>query len=195
MSRSPQQNSFLDREQRWKTLFSQIQSGDQKAYRVLLEELMETLTRYYQNSFRKFGKSKDLSIDDLVQETLLAIHEKRSTYDSNVPFGPWLFAIARYKMIDFFRKNSREIMIDHWDTLEATLVSETFMAEVGSADDLENLLKVLPPRQQELLRLLKIEGLSVKEVATKLNLSESAVKVGVHRALKTLKKNSEQSLK
>ena len=193
MSRSPQQNSFLDREQRWKALFIQVQSGDAKAYRILLEELMETLRRYYQNSFHKFGRDKSLSIDDLVQETLLAIHEKRSTYDSSQPFGPWLFAIARYKMIDFFRKNSREITVEHWDTLEATLVSETFMAEVGSADDLENLLKILPSRSQELLRLLKIEGLSVKEVAVQLDLSESAVKVGVHRALKTLKKNLEQS--
>lgn len=186
------QQSFLDRERKWKELFVLSQQGDQKAYRSLLEELMEALSRYYQNQLRKYGRGPD-AISDLVQEVLLAIHQKRNTFDVSEPFGPWLFAIARYKMIDFLRRDGRETTVENWDALEAGLISETFMAEVGSEDDLEKLLKALPEKQQDLLRLMKIEGLSVKETAQKLNMSESAVKVGIHRAIKALRKNLEQS--
>lgn len=181
-------SQFLERERAWRELFVKAQNGDAQAYRVLLEDLMKTLQVYYQNSLRKFGRGSDQALTkDLVQETLLAIHQKRATYRSDEAFGPWLFAIARYKMIDFFRRHSRESLVEDWDLLEASLVAENALMEVDQKEDLDRLFEALSEKQKELLKLLKLEGLSIKEAAQKLGMSESAVKVAAHRALKLVK--------
>jgi RNA polymerase sigma-70 factor (ECF subfamily) len=183
-----------EREERWRTLFVKAQKGESSAYRVFLEEMMKVLADYYQNSLRKYGRGADSAlISDLVQETLLAIHQKRATYQPSQPFGPWLFAIARYKMIDSFRKNSRETTVEDWGLLEASLVAENVLMEVDQKEDLEILFEALNEKQKELLRLLKMEGLSVREVSARLAMSESAVKVAVHRAMKILKEKKRSS--
>ncbi len=148
---------------------------------------MEILTAYFKRSLGRYGERDSPQVADLVQETLLAIHEKRATFDPNELFGPWMFAIARYKTIDYFRKHTREKPAAEWEPLEATLITDDSSGEFATHEDLETLLSVLPEKQKALLRKLKLEGKSVKEVSAEFGMSETALKVNVHRAMKTLK--------
>lgn len=153
--------------------------GDQAAYRALLAALAPHLRAYFT---RRTGHA---DAEDLVQETLIAIHTKRATYDPSLPFTAWLHAIARYKLIDHFRrmKLRRTLPIEDAESV----VAESFDGEsVAARRDVERLLAMLPEKKRELVRQVKIEGLSTAEAAARSGISESAVKVGVHRALKAL---------
>lgn len=122
-------------------------------------------------------------VEDLVQETLIAVHTRRVTYDRNRPFTAWLFSIARYKMIDHFRRNRRYQPIEG---LEEILVAEGFEDASIARIDMDDLLEVLPPKQARMIRATKIEGLSVSEAAEADGISESDAKISVHRGLKAL---------
>lgn len=152
-------------------------AGDGAAYRRLLTALSGHLRAYYR---RRVGDEAE----DLVQETLIAMHAKRATYDPALPFTAWVYAIARYKLIDAFRrgKNRKWVPLDEASELFAQDESES----AGARRDVEKLLARLPTARRELVRGVKIDGLSTAEAAARHGLSESAVKVGVHRALKTL---------
>jgi RNA polymerase sigma-70 factor, ECF subfamily len=180
-------NSLDEREQQLTELFKKGQFGDAAAYREFLERSIEMLTNYFRRSLGRAGSSENPQVADLVQETLLAIHEKRGTFDPSQKVGPWMFAVARYKMIDFFRTNGRESVSKNWDILEATLVSESESEAFNNHKDLESLLDGLPEKQKQMIRMLKLEGRSVRDVAKKIGMSESAIKVALHRAMKTLK--------
>jgi len=152
--------------------------GDAGAYRALLSALTPHLRAYFA---RRLGHA---DAEDLVQETLIAIHTKRATYDRTLPFTAWLHAIARYKLIDHFRraKLRRTLPIEEADSIFAEEDGES----VSARRDVEKLLATLPQNKRELVRQVKIEGLSTAEASRASGMSESAVKVGVHRALKTL---------
>lgn len=153
-------------------------SGDSAAYRALLAALTRHLRAYFA---RRVGAA---DAEDLVQETLIAIHTRRATYDPQLPFTAWLHAIARYKLIDHFRRAGvrRTLPLEEAASVVAGEESEA----VGAKRDVERLLSALPPARRDLVRQVKIEGLSTAEAAARTGLSESAVKVGVHRALKAL---------
>ena len=186
MVKSSIPNSLEEREKRLSELFSRAQAGDRDAYQAFLEMIMELLTAYFRRSVGR-GERDSPQVADLVQETMLAIHEKRATFDTRERFGPWMYAIARYKMIDFFRKYSREKPAGDWERLEATLVSVGDSESLATHEDLESLLGCLPEKQGRLLRRLKLEGRSVKDVSAEFGMTETALKVSVHRAMKTLK--------
>ena len=152
--------------------------GDQAAYRALLAELAPHLRAYFK---RRVGSA---DAEDLVQETLIAIHTRRASYDRALPFTAWLHAIARYKLIDHFRRMKLRRTLPIEDA-ESVLADED--AESATARrDVERLLDRLPEKKRALVRQVKIEGLSTAEAAERSNISESAVKVGVHRAMKAL---------
>ncbi len=132
------------------------------------------------------GLGDDRTAEDLSQEILLAVHRKRQTYDPAQLFTPWLFAIARYKLIDFARAKKREGLAVDIEAIAETLATPT-STEAGSSDDLQRLLAELPEKQRQALEMVKLQGLSVAEVSEQIRMSESAVKVTVHRALKSLK--------
>jgi RNA polymerase sigma-70 factor (ECF subfamily) len=152
-------------------------AGDAAAYRTLLTELRLHLRSYFR---RRLGNEADA--EDLVQETLIAVHEKRETYDSGRPFTVWVHAIARYKLLDHFRRRR----------IRATLPIEAADAlfdgeEPDSARvDVERLLDTLPERSRALIRKVALEGHTVAETATAAGLTESAVKVGIHRSVRRL---------
>jgi RNA polymerase sigma-70 factor (ECF subfamily) len=154
-------------------------SGDAASYRALLAELTPHLRAFFK---RRLGNAADA--EDLVQETLIAIHTKRATYDTAMPFTAWLHAVARYKLIDHFRraKVRRTLPLEEADAVFAEEDAEAVIAK----RDVEVLLAKLPKTKRELIRQTKIEGLSTAEAAERTGLSESGVKVGVHRALKAL---------
>jgi RNA polymerase sigma-70 factor (ECF subfamily) len=125
-------------------------------------------------------------VEDLVQETLLAMHNQRHTYDPSQPVTAWLHAIARYKLVDLLRRRARhEALNDPIDDVDAALLAVD-AREGGVQRDLAALLGRLPERQRLPIVLMKLEGLSVIETAQRTGMSPSAVKVGVHRGLKAL---------
>jgi RNA polymerase sigma-70 factor (ECF subfamily) len=153
--------------------------GDAVAHAALLYALVPLLQAFYRRRMRDGGDD----IEDLVQETLIAVHTRRATYDRDRMFTAWLFAIARYKMVDHFRSNRRLCPIEG---LEDILVAEGFEASSNARMDMERLLGDLPEKQACAIRATKIDGLSVSEAASRGGLSEADVKVSVHRGLKAL---------
>ncbi|WP_066819107.1 sigma-70 family RNA polymerase sigma factor [Sphingomonas mali] len=154
--------------------------GDAAAHAALLRLLVPLLRGFY----RRRARGDDDDIEDLVQETLMAVHGRRATYDRDRPFTGWLFAIARYKMIDHFRRKRR---LQPIDGLEDELVARDFEAPISAEMDVAALLGTLPPKQAHVIRATRIDGLSVAEAAAAAGgLGESDVKVSVHRGLKAL---------
>jgi len=195
MNRTVGTDFFPIRVKKLTALFVEAQQGNLESYHLLLKKVMEMLEKYYGRLLAKIGSVGSLQSADLVQETLLATHQKRGTFDPRSPFGPWLFAIARYKFVDFVRKNLRERVAFDWDALESSLLADTKTEEFDVHEDLESVLGMLPEKQSRLLRLLKLEGKSVKEVSESTGMSETALKVTVHRAIKALKTRMRQELK
>jgi RNA polymerase sigma-70 factor (ECF subfamily) len=153
-------------------------AGDAGAYRALLGALTRHLRAYY---LRRVGPG---AAEDLVQETLIAIHTRQGTYDAAQPFTSWVFGIARYKLIDEYRRSKRRttVPLDEAPELFAGDEAEASMAR----RDVEKLLEKLPEAKRRLVRDIKIDGESVADVAARTGMSETAVKVSVHRAIKSL---------
>ena len=160
------------------TLMVLAQSGDRQAYRAVLETARGRLIVY----FRRRLAADPGSAEDLVQDTLMAVHEKRATYDPSLPFGAWLHGIARYKLIDHYRRHKRRetVPID-----DGAFVSEAGEAEAALARiDVEAMLARLPEKQAAAIRLIHLQGHTAREAAERLGAGESAVKVSAHRGLK-----------
>jgi RNA polymerase sigma-70 factor (ECF subfamily) len=162
--------------------------GDAAAHDELLRALMPVLRKFYRR--RMTGQEDE--IEDLIQETLIAVHQRRATYDPRRPFVGWLFAIARYKMIDSFRRRGRFCPMDG---LEEILVAEGFEDASNARFDVDRLLEAIPSKQAAAIRATRLEGLSTAEVASRHALGESDVKVSVHRGLKALAARVKDSLK
>jgi RNA polymerase sigma-70 factor (ECF subfamily) len=154
--------------------------GDAAAYRELLALLAGELRTF----FRRRIALPAHEIEDLVQETLLAIHAKRETYDVEQPLTNWLFAIARHKLIDRYRRQGSRAMIALDDIPEPT--SESDLEGQMAGRDVATALAQLPAKQAAAIRCVKLEGLSVEETAIATGQSISAVKVSIHRGLKKL---------
>ncbi len=169
-------------EERLRGLFLQGLDADAAAYQRFLKELSSHLRAFLR---RRLAQRPD-EVEDLVQETLLAVHNQRHTYRHEMPVTAWAHAIARYKLIDWLRshtvKEGRNDPLDDAEELFAS--SDTEAAEARR--DLGQLLRTLPDKQRLPIEYVKLEGLSVVETARLTGLSESAVKVGVHRGLKAL---------
>ena len=167
-------------------LMQKAQSGDQKAYKKLLDGVTPLLKSFLYK--RIFDKDK---IEDILQEILIGIHRARHTYRPEQPFENWMFGIARHKMIDYIRKQTRkddrEFTTDKYEFLNVTdpaTAAKDKGEEVSS--DLQKALATLPPQQQKIVVRAKIEGHSIADVAKEFDMSESAVKVTIHRSLKKL---------
>src|SRR5713226_1818681 len=158
--------------------------GNAAAHRRLLDRLSRRLRAYYKSRLARIGRSA-AEAEDLVQEALLAIHFKRHTYDPAEPLTPWVDAIARYKLIDFLRRTRTsldDVPIDEADTMMAH--DDNLSAE--STRDLEQLTQRLPEKMRCSIVAVKLDGQSIAEAADRCGISESGVKVNIHRGLKTL---------
>ena len=172
----------MEIEEQLRTLLLQGLDADAGAYQRFLKELSAHLRAFLR---RRLAQRPD-AVEDLVQETLLAVHNQRHTYRSDMPVTAWAHAIARYKLIDWLRahavKGALDVPLD--DATELFSSSDSEAAEARR--DLGRLLQTLPDRQRLPIVHVKLEGLSVVETARITGLSESAVKIGVHRGLKAL---------
>jgi RNA polymerase sigma-70 factor (ECF subfamily) len=157
-------------------------AGDEVAYRSLLRALVDRLRAYFR---RRLDRSPD-EAEDLVQEVLLAIHNQRHTYDPERPVTAWVYAIARYKLVDHLRRRARRDDLHLPLDDMAVLFADASEEAAASRHDLLRLLDTLPDRHRIPIVHVKLEGRSVSETARLTGMSESAVKVGVHRGLKAL---------
>jgi RNA polymerase sigma-70 factor (ECF subfamily) len=168
-------------EKRLSALMRQGLAGDAAAYRALLGALSRDLRGYF---VRRLGPHRAADAEDLVQETLMAVHSRRATYEVDRPFTVWMHALARYKLIDYFRQQRvrATVPIDDIDDLFVPGGQDAAAAKL----DVDALLKTIPKGQEALIRQVKLEGQSIAEVSGKTGLSESAIKVGIHRGVKAL---------
>jgi RNA polymerase sigma-70 factor (ECF subfamily) len=169
-------------EVRLKGLLMRGLDGEAPAYQAFLLELSAHLRAYFRKRLARLPEE----VEDLVQETLLAIHNKRQTYDTDQPLTAWVHAIAKYKLVDLLRRRaSRDVLTDPIDDgMELFSSADSEAAEARR--DLGQLLGQLPDRQRLPIVHTKLEGLSVTETAQVTGMSESAIKVGVHRGMKAL---------
>ncbi len=158
--------------------------GDAASYRQLLDSLAHSLRAATRRGFAQVGAAPN-DVEDVVQETLLAVHLKRHTWDSEQPLGPWVRAIARHKLIDSLRRRGRRIEIPI-DAVLDTLAADNEAHSDLDRQDAERLVESLRGRQQTIVRAISIEGQSIREVAERLGMNEGAVRVALHRGLKAL---------
>ncbi len=171
------------RQDRLRDLMIAAQHGDSRAYREFLHEL----TPFLRGWFRRRLHSAPDDVEDLLQETLLAVHNNRHTYDPDQALGGWVYAIAGYKLVDLLRSRAaRELLHEPLDDEGSELLSDAEPAAAEARRDLGLLLQRLPDKQRLPIQMVKIEGLSVTETSRRTGLSESAVKIGIHRGLKAL---------
>ena len=156
--------------------------GDAAAHGQLLSLLSRCLRGYFAR--RLGGGAADL--EDLVQDTLLAIHLKRASYDTAQPFTPWAYAVARYKLIDHYRRAGKRKSVPLEDAGE--LLAAHTVEEGATRRDLGKLLDTLPQRQRQVMVEVKLAGHSIEEAAQRSGMSVSAVKVAIHRGIKALGK-------
>jgi len=170
-------------EERLRCLMLQSLSGDGASYRLFLDELSLHLRSF----LRRCLARQPEEIEDIVQELLLAIHNQRHTYDARLPLTAWVHAIARYKVIDWLRRRSRhDLRNDSLDECEELFAAPDDTGAAEASLDIAKLLQQLPERQRLPIQYVKLEGGSVADAAKRIGISESAVKVGIHRGLKRL---------
>ena len=174
----------MTKESDLKALMTASLEGDSNAHRSLLTALSGHLRSYYKSRLLRSGRAAE-ETEDLVQEALIVIHMQRHTYDPEQPLTPWVYAIARYKLIDHLRRTrttTADVPLENADDILAS--DDNAAAE--SQFDLAKLFERLPERMRLSLQYVKLEGLSVAEAADRSGMSQSAVKVNVHRGLKIL---------
>lgn len=184
-------------ELRLHALFMAGLAGDAGAYRAFLQASASHLRAYLRRRLQSWPDA----VEDLVQEALLAIHNQRLTYDPAAPLSAWMQAIARYKLVDWLRRHgrrqARDVSIDvsinaavdggRADLFEGgELAADDGLEASNAARDLAVLLATLPAKQRDAIVATRLDGLSVREAALQLQLSEADVKVSVHRGLKAL---------
>jgi RNA polymerase sigma-70 factor (ECF subfamily) len=168
-------------EARLRALMLSSLDGDAAAYRLLLSEIGRHLRPYFT---RRLTPAFASHAEDLVQETLLAIHTRRMTYDRNRPFTAWLHAVAHHKFVDHVRRQSIRLTVPLEDN--APIFANDDTADSLARRDLRTVLEVIPERTSDLIRRTKVDGQTVAEAAAAHGLTETAAKVSIHRGLKAL---------
>ena len=158
--------------------------GCPKAYRRFLDLLSQHLKSHVRRLLSRMGGSAS-DVDDILQETLISIHNRLHTYDDNYPVTVWVNAIARYKVIDAYRASGHRLRQVNLDDLGDVLADPT-QPQPGAARDVARLLSSLPANLRRPIEDVKLMGLTIAEAAASSGMSESAVKIGIHRGMKRL---------
>ncbi|BAN36398.1 RNA polymerase, sigma-24 subunit, ECF subfamily [Sulfuricella denitrificans skB26] len=175
---------MTDKSENFEALMKLSLSGDKRAYAVLLQETARFLRPFLA---RRINSSSE--VDDLLQEILISIHKARHTYDGERPYKPWAYAIAKFRLQDHLRAH----YADHLHhAVGLSEVENDLQAPVTKSDityeSISGEIEKLPPKQAAILQMMHQEGYTAKEVADKIGMKESAVKVAAHRAYKILRK-------
>lgn len=168
-------------EEVWAGMLRDALAGDEARYCCFLEAITPVLRRLVQVRAGGMGSA---DCEDILQDTLLAIHLKRHTWRVGEPVRPWLFAIARYKIVDAFRARGRRVTVDIADFAET--LSAPQEADPTEAGDIARMISHLDPRAAQIVRAIGLEGAGIAETGNRLGMSEGAVRVALHRGLKKL---------
>ncbi|MBY5740890.1 sigma-70 family RNA polymerase sigma factor [Rhizobium leguminosarum] len=172
----------LAREKEWASWLRSAIAGDSHAYHKFLTALTPYLRVMARKRCDQFGAPAS-EAEDVVQEVLLTIHLKRGTWDPSRPLGPWLSTIVRNKVVDSLRRRGRQTV--PIEDVIATLKTDERIA-TSDRIDIEQILGKLKDPQRTIVQSISIEGSSVRETADRLKMTEVAVRVSLHRALKGL---------
>jgi RNA polymerase sigma factor (sigma-70 family) len=155
--------------------------GDQRAYAGFLRAVTPVLRGIARS--RASGLGADVC-EDIVQETLLAIHQKRHTWREDMPVRPWLYAIVRYKVVDAFRARGRRVQVPIEAFADILAAEPT--PDPTERSDADRVIACLDPRAARIVRAIGLEGASIAETSAALHMTETAVRVALHRGLKKL---------
>jgi RNA polymerase sigma-70 factor (ECF subfamily) len=172
-----------EKEEEWAMLMRAALEGDSVAYRRLLAQLAPVLRAVTQSGLKRRG-APQVDAEDIVQETLLAVHLKRQTWNAGRPIWPWIAAIARHKLIDALRRRGLgrfDLSIEDLPDVPAPAGGEP-----GTEGDLDRILACLNERERNIVSFLSREGATAKEAAQRFQTSEGAVRVTLHRAIRRL---------
>jgi len=157
--------------------------GDKTAYSRLLQETARILRPYLA---KRINFAHD--VEDVLQEILISIHKAKHTYDGLRPYKPWVFAIANFRLKDYLRSHYGDNLRNYSDLSEAENISDENVTKSElSYESIKEEIDKLPSKQAQILELIHNEGYTSKEVAVKMSMTESAVKVAAHRAYKVLR--------
>lgn len=170
----------------WADLMRAADAGDAESYERLLRQIAAALRPVVRRGLTRAGRS-GADIEDVVQEVLLAVHLKRHTWDSTRPIEPWVHAIARYKLVDALRRRNGNFDLPIEDFSE-TLAAEDESPQLSSGEA-ERHLAQLPDGQRAVVQAIAVDGASIADAATRLDMSAGAVRVALHRGLAALAKN------
>lgn len=179
-----------DRQDEWEALLIAANAGDSRAYAQFLRAVAPTLRGVVR---AKGGHMGAAECEDIVQEVLLAVHLKRHTWQAGAPVRPWLYAITRYKVVDAFRARGRRVDLPIEDFVDDLAVDAG--PDPTDAADMAKMIGMLDARSAVIVRKIGIEGASVAETGGALGMSNGAVRVALHRAMKTLALLRERHLK
>jgi len=160
-------------------------AGDAAAYRRFLVTVTPHLRGLARHRCRLAGVSEG-DAEDVVQEVLLAIHLKRGAWDQSRPIGPWMAAIVRNKLVDTLRRRGRHVTVPIDDVIETLGVTDDNAGGDAAPGEIDGLLSRLKARQREIVKSIAINGSNVRETADRLAMTEGAVRVALHRALRRL---------
>lgn len=155
--------------------------GDAEAYRTVLKTITPLLRKVVRARGHALGQE---GCEDVLQDVLLAIHTKRHTWHENAPLRPWLYAIARHKVVDAFRARGRHVDVSIDDFANGLAAADR--PDPLEGHDMDKVLNQLDPRAAEIVRALGLHGETAAETAARLQMSEGAVRVALHRALKAI---------
>ncbi len=180
---------MADKTVNFEAMMRQALTGDKQAYSDILRE-----TARFLRPFLAKRLSHHAELDDLLQEILLSVHKARHTYDGERPYKPWVFAIAKFRLLDHLRAH----YADHLHhAVELSDVENNLFEDVTesslSYESIREEIHLLPEKQATILQLIHQQGYTAKEVAAKIGMNESAVKVAAHRAYKVLRKILEEN--
>jgi RNA polymerase sigma-70 factor (ECF subfamily) len=173
----------------WADLMRAAKAGNGAAYDRCLREIAQALRPLVRRGMYRAG-ANPAETEDVVQDILIAVHLKRHTWDDTRPIGPWIAGIARYKIIDSMRRRGSRIELPIEDFAE--IIPAETETEIASERDVARSLEALPEGQRNVVRSIAIDGTSIADTAQKLNMSEGAVRVALHRGLGALAKRHSQ---
>lgn len=177
--------SLAELETQLRPVFLAALAGDAAAYRLFLDTISPRLRGYLRQMLARAGRGEASEAEDVLQETLLALHLSRHTYDPASPVTAWAHAIARYKLVDHLRRIGRHagnLPIDD----EAYQLAAPDSAASDAKLDLSRAMQALPERTRLLVDRVKIQGTSVAEAASAVGMTETAAKVAIHRGLQAM---------
>lgn len=166
------------------TLMTLALAGDQRAYTELLRATAQFLRPYLARRLNNTNET-----EDLLQEILLSLHKARHTYDGKRPYRPWILAITRFRLLDHLRAHYADLLRHAEDLSEVeNNIAGDVTESVLTYESIKGALQQLPAKQMTILQLMHQDGYTAREVAQRIGMKESAVKVAAHRAYKILKK-------